>query len=177
MGACFAGTTTRSRYDFDSDYPIEMQSLRSLLRRLIRSIKPRVVIRFACRPLILPTGDYRIATRGQSIAPSFATDSSLPSPSKERMLSSLTAQLSVRCCHLGLALTPAQSVKASVFSGINSEDRLQTTFNEHIGLIWSDRVNWARSVGLFWWFAFSFPEDRPSSSRSSFERRFKRSFL
>ena len=37
-------------------------------------------------------------------------------------------------------------------------------------LIWSDRVNWARSVGLFW-FAFSFPEDRASSSRSSFERR------
>jgi hypothetical protein len=40
-----------------------------------------------------------------------------------------------------------------------------------IGLIWSDRVNWARSMGLFWWFAFSFPEDRASSSRSSFERR------
>jgi hypothetical protein len=43
--------------------------------------------------------------------------------------------------------------------------------NERIGLIWSDRVNWARSMGLFWWFAFSFPEDRASSSRSSFERR------
>ena len=39
------------------------------------------------------------------------------------------------------------------------------------GLIWSDRVNWAISMGLFWWFAFSFPEDRASSSRSSFERR------
>jgi hypothetical protein len=38
-------------------------------------------------------------------------------------------------------------------------------------LIWSDRVNWARSMGLFWWFAFSFPEGRASSSRSSFERR------
>jgi hypothetical protein len=42
---------------------------------------------------------------------------------------------------------------------------------EDAGLIWCDRVNWARSVGLFWWFAFSFPEDRASSSRSSFERR------
>jgi hypothetical protein len=38
-------------------------------------------------------------------------------------------------------------------------------------LIWSDRVNWTRSMGLFWWFAFSFPEGRASSSRSSFERR------
>src|ERR1700727_2372092 len=26
-------------------------------------------------------------------------------------------------------------------------------------------------MGLFWWFAFSFPEDRASSSRSGFERR------
>src|ERR1700733_7896537 len=50
------------------------------------------------------------------------------------------------------------------------KDRSETV-NECIGLIWSDRVNRARSVGLFWRFAFSFPEDRASSSQSSFERR------
>jgi hypothetical protein len=44
---------------------------------------------------------------------------------------------------------------------------------ERIGLIWSDRVNTAKSVGLFLSLSLhgSFPEDRASSSRSSFERR------
>jgi hypothetical protein len=45
--------------------------------------------------------------------------------------------------------------------------------NECIGLIWSDRVNTARSVGLFLSLSLLlfFPEDRASSSRSSCERR------
>ncbi|MGD0649514.1 MAG: hypothetical protein ABR971_16125, partial [Acidobacteriaceae bacterium] len=44
--------------------------------------------------------------------------------------------------------------------------------NERFGLIWSDRVNTAKSVGLFLSLSLlSFPEDRASSSRSSFERR------
>jgi hypothetical protein len=30
--------------------------------------------------------------------------------------------------------------------------------DERNGLIWSDRVNWARFVGSFWWFAFLFPK-------------------
>jgi hypothetical protein len=43
---------------------------------------------------------------------------------------------------------------------------------ESLGLIWSDRVNTAKSVGLFLSLSlFSFPEDRASSSRSSSERR------
>ena len=43
----------------------------------------------------------------------------------------------------------------------------------HIGLIWSDRVNTAKSVGLFLSLSLLlfFPEDRASSSQSSFERR------
>ena len=47
---------------------------------------------------------------------------------------------------------------------------LAPLLDERIALIWSDGVNWAKSVG-FWWLAFSFPEDRASSSRGRFERR------
>jgi hypothetical protein len=45
--------------------------------------------------------------------------------------------------------------------------------DESIGLIWSDRVNTVKSVGLLLSLSLllSFPEDRASSSRSSFERR------
>src|SRR5665213_4463329 len=45
--------------------------------------------------------------------------------------------------------------------------------DERIGLIWSDRVNTAKTVGLFLSLSLllSFPEDRASSSRSSFKRR------
>jgi len=56
------------------------------------------------------------------------------------------------------------------FAGLMIQSPL-SQFDERIALIWSDRVNWARSVSLFRWFAFSFPEDRASSSRGSFERR------
>jgi len=44
-------------------------------------------------------------------------------------------------------------------------------FYERIGLIWSDRVNTAKAVGFLSLSLLSFPEDRASSSRSSFERR------
>jgi len=57
------------------------------------------------------------------------------------------------------------------FRGLIQLRTRKTEVNDCIGLIWSDRVNRVRSVGLFWWFEFSFPEDRASSSRSSFERR------
>jgi hypothetical protein len=63
------------------------------------------------------------------------------------------------------------SIVTSVFFITNRPLGAQFILDECIGLIWSDRVNWARSMGLSWWFAFSFPEDRASSSRSGFERR------
>ena len=47
----------------------------------------------------------------------------------------------------------------------------ESRVNECTGLIWSDRVNTAQTVRLFLSLLFSFPEDRASSSRSSFERR------
>jgi hypothetical protein len=43
--------------------------------------------------------------------------------------------------------------------------------NERLALIWSDGVNWAKSMGLFLSLLLLFPEDRASNSRSSFERR------
>jgi hypothetical protein len=53
-----------------------------------------------------------------------------------------------------------------------AEPDFRPGLNESIGLIWSDRVNTAKSVGLFLSLSLlSFPEDRASSSRSSFERR------
>jgi hypothetical protein len=53
------------------------------------------------------------------------------------------------------------------------EDNYEKFINERIALIWSDRVNTAKFVGLFLSLSLllSFPEDRASSSRSSFERR------
>jgi len=54
-----------------------------------------------------------------------------------------------------------------------AEPDFRPGLNESIGLIWSDRVNTAKSVGLFLSLSLllSFLEDRASSSRSSFERR------
>ena len=45
--------------------------------------------------------------------------------------------------------------------------------DRRLGLLWSDRVNTGKYVGLFLSLSLllSFPEDRASSSRSSFERR------
>ena len=58
-------------------------------------------------------------------------------------------------------ITSAMGVSQGQCSEVGSN-----LLDERIGLIWSDRVNWARSMDLFWWFAFSFPEDRASSSQS-----------
>jgi hypothetical protein len=54
--------------------------------------------------------------------------------------------------------------------GIDPQNVAQLKVNERIVLIWSDRVNTAKSVGLFLSLSLllSFPEDRASGSRGRF---------
>ena len=67
----------------------------------------------------------------------------------------------------GNSLSPARKTCSSHFS---LAIPIPTNVNERIGLIWSDRVNGGRTVGLFLSLPLPF-EDRASSSRVRFKRR------
>jgi hypothetical protein len=90
-------------------------------------------------------------------------------PARKRRIRNLTEADRIR----SVSVSAAGRVPRAIVEIGYREREARVPDHQAIGLIWSDRVNTAKSVGLFLWLSLllSFPEDRASSSRSSFERR------